>query len=761
MQIVLQDPRLGTVADAVSKANHRLTQAEAAQAKSIGAINNQIADMATAIDKRLQRETREREQVQHALNVRIREIETQSAKAVTDIGDKMIALTDEISHRADVRGDKLKHDIKEDLSAHRQELETFKSEIGRHIEAIEDDQRNTLPSIERRLVTITTRLDAVEAYYQQNYHANEPGQMESPVQEDAFSPIEPAALEPVSPPVELTQVAPPAPAPEPVQQIVEPETPSHIPQEYVPQEYVPEQSVTPETVAMDQAVGTQQSAAQVYAPPATAPDPYAPVEIAGGEPQVYENPYANAGAPAAPGYAYQNPAMDTGSQYPGIVPPADAFVSEIAPPPYAPQQIGMAAEETMDAARPGGDIVPKRKKSLFSLKRSTSVSDGSGTSPIKLFALMTALAVIGLFAVQKFVLSGPDQTVSNPPAQAGPTAVVDDSGFMDTGENLNVNFEDPIADPTQQDPNSIVRSVESVEPIGDYTENLDAPEIDELSPEAASPGKITLKSAATNGDRIAQYQLGLTHLEAKRNAEAVRLIRLSANQGLAAAQYRLAKLYESGIGVEQNLATAMRLLKQAANNGNRIAMHDYGHYFATGTAMDAPDFSAAANWFLKAAERGVLDSQFNLGVLYQEGSGVTKSLTDSYVWYAIAGAQGDELAVQRTQLLERQMSADELDLAKSRVAAYRPKRIDNTANGIFASLPWQMPASSTRAQQRQNIQVAQKFLINLGYEPGSPDGAIGPKTKDAIIRFERANGLPETGVVSSGLLQKLAAANAA
>jgi peptidoglycan hydrolase-like protein with peptidoglycan-binding domain len=41
----------------------------------------------------------------------------------------------------------------------------------------------------------------------------------------------------------------------------------------------------------------------------------------------------------------------------------------------------------------------------------------------------------------------------------------------------------------------------------------------------------------------------------------------------------------------------------------------------------------------------------------------------------------------------------------------------------------------------------QKKLKALGYDPGSPDGVFGRKTKSAIKRFQRDNGLPVTGQI--------------
>jgi peptidoglycan hydrolase-like protein with peptidoglycan-binding domain len=46
-------------------------------------------------------------------------------------------------------------------------------------------------------------------------------------------------------------------------------------------------------------------------------------------------------------------------------------------------------------------------------------------------------------------------------------------------------------------------------------------------------------------------------------------------------------------------------------------------------------------------------------------------------------------------------------------------------------------------------------LIRLGYMPPPADGSLGPRTSDAIARFESASGMPVDGVPSPGLLATL------
>jgi len=46
-------------------------------------------------------------------------------------------------------------------------------------------------------------------------------------------------------------------------------------------------------------------------------------------------------------------------------------------------------------------------------------------------------------------------------------------------------------------------------------------------------------------------------------------------------------------------------------------------------------------------------------------------------------------------------------------------------------------------------------LAREGYDPGPADGVIGPQTRDAIIDFQRDNGLPVTGRIDTPLLREL------
>lgn len=64
-------------------------------------------------------------------------------------------------------------------------------------------------------------------------------------------------------------------------------------------------------------------------------------------------------------------------------------------------------------------------------------------------------------------------------------------------------------------------------------------------------------------------------------------------------------------------------------------------------------------------------------------------------------------------------------------------------------------ASGTNGEEKARIRRVQTGLAELAYEPGPIDGELTVPTRDAIKRFERDRGLPETGEIGAALLSEL------
>jgi hypothetical protein len=66
----------------------------------------------------------------------------------------------------------------------------------------------------------------------------------------------------------------------------------------------------------------------------------------------------------------------------------------------------------------------------------------------------------------------------------------------------------------------------------------------------------------------------------------------------------------------------------------------------------------------------------------------------------------------------------------------------------------------TQSMQNSDAQVnyvlkAQERLIELGYDPGTPDGVSGPKTKNAITQYQKDMGLLPTGELNPATINSL------
>ncbi len=64
------------------------------------------------------------------------------------------------------------------------------------------------------------------------------------------------------------------------------------------------------------------------------------------------------------------------------------------------------------------------------------------------------------------------------------------------------------------------------------------------------------------------------------------------------------------------------------------------------------------------------------------------------------------------------------------------------------------PATATE-DESVTVMAVQQILADLGYDPGTPDGAIGSSTASAISAFQRDRNIPETGHISPELLDQL------
>ena len=87
---------------------------------------------------------------------------------------------------------------------------------------------------------------------------------------------------------------------------------------------------------------------------------------------------------------------------------------------------------------------------------------------------------------------------------------------------------------------------------------------------------------------------------------------------------------------------------------------------------DLWDEKQAAEWFRRAAERGYVDSAFDLALLYERGLGVPQDMKQALTWYGIAAQAGDVPAAERVVALQNQISRQAAVLAAFAAKNFTP-----------------------------------------------------------------------------------------
>jgi localization factor PodJL len=228
------------------------------------------------------------------------------------------------------------------------------------------------------------------------------------------------------------------------------------------------------------------------------------------------------------------------------------------------------------------------------------------------------------------------------------------------------------------------------------------------TPSAEEPKGInaSLMQAANGGDADAAYEVGERYLMGRgvdtNLAEALKWFEKAVAKGSPAAAFRLGMAYEKGQGVTKDRARARTNYVLAADSGHLKAMHNLAVLMVEdGAASKKPDYASAIPWFRKAAERGLRDSQYNLGVIYARGMGASQNLAESFLWFSLAANQGDVDAAKKRDDVASRLDQQTLVAARLAVQTWTAKPSDESVNAPRVKPEWQNAAVAPKKKQKK------------------------------------------------------------
>ena len=99
-------------------------------------------------------------------------------------------------------------------------------------------------------------------------------------------------------------------------------------------------------------------------------------------------------------------------------------------------------------------------------------------------------------------------------------------------------------------------------------------------------------------------------------------------------------------------------------------------------AYDRKDYKTALEKWKPLAEQGLADAQSNLGTMYQNGQGVPQDYALAHMWWSLAGSNGDKDAVTNLNIVEKEMSPEQIEEAQEMARKWIP----NTPNVLHLLL---------------------------------------------------------------------------
>ena len=107
---------------------------------------------------------------------------------------------------------------------------------------------------------------------------------------------------------------------------------------------------------------------------------------------------------------------------------------------------------------------------------------------------------------------------------------------------------------------------------------------------------------------------------------------------------------------------ALREWRSAAEQGMGEAQYNLGLLYYHGKGVPV-DLEQAHQWYLRAAEQDYVRAQYRIAEMYETGEGVRKDPIQAYFWFRVAGAEKYSDARKRRRKVAQGMTPEQIAYA--------------------------------------------------------------------------------------------------
>jgi TPR repeat protein len=117
---------------------------------------------------------------------------------------------------------------------------------------------------------------------------------------------------------------------------------------------------------------------------------------------------------------------------------------------------------------------------------------------------------------------------------------------------------------------------------------------------------------------------------------------------------------------------ALKMFIPLAEKGDRMSQFQVGMMIEQGQGAD-PNLNQAFDWYMKAAQQGVADAYFALGQIYSRGEIVAKDPVKAFAWFDLAKKGGHSVAGDWLKMEATRLKPEDIPVAQNFVSDWLAK----------------------------------------------------------------------------------------